>query len=305
MIYASKYLGESPLAPVGVLVDPDDIQLLRTPVSHLNTRKYTQRRHSSIPSTSLAHIGYQQPTMAQPQPKTTDNIDILPITVPPPNPHLPTLTTKYKNLRLTALKTAPTSFSSTYAHESQFSDETWTSRVLNPRGQTFIAVRRPSEHASTGLDAHDEMQRLLHYEWVGQLTLIGPDVLSEEEKGEPWMVFLGGRDQSSTSDEGEAGVEGGKHAAYILVGMFVLSAFQGLGIGRRLIEAAMERVERDRAEREDVARFTVIIMVEQHNGTARRLYEKCGFDVRDEAAKVKIQDKWVHVVAMTRDITRM
>jgi ribosomal protein S18 acetylase RimI-like enzyme len=54
----------------------------------------------------------------------------------------PSLASSYKDVRLRALRDTPTAFGSTYARESQFSDEDWQQRAANlytPRSVGYLA----------------------------------------------------------------------------------------------------------------------------------------------------------------------
>src|SRR4051812_38927671 len=78
-----------------------------------------------------------------------------------PQPQLlPRLAQNYKALRLSALKQSPNSFSSTYDIESRFPDEWWESRLQVFGRETFICVTNGTSSSA--------------YDWVAQVTLIGP-----------------------------------------------------------------------------------------------------------------------------------
>ncbi len=60
--------------------------------------------------------------------------------------------------------------------------------------------------------------------------------------------------------------------AHLVNGLAVDPAHQGAGVGRALVEAAVERAREQGARK-------VALRVLGHNHTARRLYERCGFVV--------------------------
>ena len=148
------------------------------------------------------------------------------------------------------------------------------------------------------------MQDLLNREWIGLLTLLGPEVLSDDEKGEPWMVFLSENYASRDSDI--AGIEqSGKKVdlVYMQMGMFVLPLWRGRGVGRGLIRDAIRGAIDEKVDRgEVVGRSILTTMVERENETARRLYEGCGFDVRDDKVRFDRRGEVSEIVAMSREV---
>lgn len=223
----------------------------------------------------------------------------------PSAPEIPQLVSQYKGLRLSALQLEPSAFSSTYERESQFPYETWVSRVQNPRGKTFVALSaRQSQYGSTSAiqvtkNIEEELRELLENEWVGLFTLLGPEVLADEEKREPWMVFLdsgyGERDAGLTGKDGEEVID----VVYMGMGMFVLPTWRARGIGRGFIEAAVNGV---REQKGNGWNAIVTAMVEKDNGPARRLYEGCGFDVKNDAVQFNRRGEDSEIVAMAMDI---
>ncbi|KAJ3469656.1 hypothetical protein MRS44_003721 [Fusarium solani] len=57
----------------------------------------------------------------------------------------PSLVSKYKALRLSALQQTPRAFSSTYEAESKLPDHEWVSRLRNPSKDTFVVVDSDGE----------------------------------------------------------------------------------------------------------------------------------------------------------------
>src|SRR5947208_2368109 len=86
----------------------------------------------------------------------------------------------YKEFRLRSLHLAPESFTSTYAIESQFKEETWQGRMSNPLARTFIAK-------SSALSIVDGQT-----EWIGMVTLLGPkplDTTHNSAEVSPWTAM--------------------------------------------------------------------------------------------------------------------
>lgn len=225
--------------------------------------------------------------------------------LPPSATDIPHLVSHYKGLRLSALQLNPSAFSSTYAHERQFPYETWVSRVQSTRGKTYIAITKPksqSDVASTENNTEKEVRELLDSKWVGQVALLGPVVLTDEEKREPWMAFLG--DGFVERDFGLAGTNGHQvEVVYMIMGLFVLPAWRAKRIGRRLIEAAVKGAREEKVGTEDKIKGSVATaMVEKDNHAARRLYEACGFDVKDGAVQFGRRGEVSEIVAMGIEI---
>lgn len=78
---------------------------------------------------------------------------------------------------------------------------------------------------------------------------------------------------------------GVEHEYYVLNGMFVRACVRRQGLGRRLIETALDAIKKDRAQRchgadgADSAR--VEILVDADNESAISLYRGCGFQFPD------------------------
>lgn len=84
----------------------------------------------------------------------------------------------------------------------------------------------------------------------------------------------------------------------IIDGLGVLPAAQGRGVGEALVRAAVER-----ARAEGAAKVTLRVL--GTNPTARRLYERCGFDVEGVlVGEFVIEDSPVDDVWMARHLDR-
>ena len=121
----------------------------------------------------------------------------------------PVLVQQYRSLRLKALETSPASFSSTYETEAAFTDEDWTSRLLQGAKETFICA--------AGSPASGE--------WVGQLTLLGP--LSREA----YVLPEASGQPAPGPDEAEE--------RWQLLSLFSLPEHRGRGLGRGLVKEAL------------------------------------------------------------------
>ncbi|KAL4971591.1 hypothetical protein BDW66DRAFT_164975 [Aspergillus desertorum] len=202
------------------------------------------------------------------------------------------LVTRYKTLRLKALQHSPRAFTSTYAREIQFDDETWTSRVLNPLATIFVVLSPgpPTDHNSTGCE--DDEGMLIASPWLGQLTLMGPVFFpADDEKATraPWELFkninFGQAARAATS------IPAGSNVVYVLVGMYVLPEARGAGNGQRLLEAAITAVDKERKEKKVNA--TILVLVTRENEKAKRLYERVGFVAWEGGVDIDGAEHWV------------
>ena len=254
------------------------------------------------------------PNTPNPNTNNFEPIQILPLpSLDSSSPNVSKLAAKYKILRLNALKLEPKAFSSTYEREVEFTDDIWVSRAQNPRGKTYVAITSPksstrnrvdsiSTHPSTTTNEKD-LQDLLNSDWIGLLTLLGPEVLRDDEKEKPWMVFLNKEYASRTSafpnNESEQKVD----VVYMQMGMFVLPSWRGRGIGKWLIRAGIRGVRDEKVERGDVVGKSILTtMVESENSVARKLYGECRFQIRDDKVRVDRRGEISEVVAMSREV---
>lgn len=244
-------------------------------------------------------------TMSLPDPYP-EKIARIPKTFPSET-HLQDIVKHYKTLRLDALQLNPSAFGSTYERESQFTYETWLSRVQNPLSKIFVALageetqQTQQDNDNHDRDNDDHLQHLLYREWVGQVTLIGPKAIPEGESNAPvpapWDIFVPGKPFEEPSGSAFAN----SHAGYVVVGMFVLPHGRKQENGRRLIEAALMEI-RQEAKRLGIAQVSVGVVVKPSNFAAQRLYERTGFEVVDDHVSVNVKGELVSCVGMVNVI---
>ncbi|KAL4998448.1 hypothetical protein BDV10DRAFT_167068 [Aspergillus recurvatus] len=201
------------------------------------------------------------------------------------------IVTRYKTLRLTALQRSPEAFTSTYAREVQFDDETWTSRVFNPLGTIFIALSLDLPSEDVCIRSGDDETMLIGSPWLGQLTLMGPVLFpanDEKTTRAPWELF---KDIDFEQAAKEAtSIPAGSNVVYVLLGMYVLPEARRAGTGQRLLEAAIRAV--NKGSKEKKVNVTVIVLVARENEKAKRLYERVGFVAWEESVDIEGEAHW-------------
>lgn len=188
-----------------------------------------------------------------------------------PNPKTwTTLLAAYKFLRLHALQTSPSSFSSTYAREAAFTPAEWEARLQNPLALTLVAIPTPaptnngeSTRPGPESDATDA-DAWIESEWAGTAVLFGPvhsSLAADEESSEDLV----------------------SPPTFEIFALFVRSAARGRGLATRLVDGAVARARetvREQGGGEDV---DVRVTVTAGNGEIIALYRKCGFEVVKDA----------------------
>lgn len=173
---------------------------------------------------------------------------------------------KLKTLRLKSLQQDPEAFSSTYAEEVKFSNEIWEKRMTSSLAVQLVAVER---HSKTESDIPPEgISALLSGDWLGGLVLIGPKEDASRSPGES----LGSESTPSSAIDGE-------HAStpvYELNGVFVVPEARGLGLGRKLVDAAMQ-AGISSAKDQGFRAIRVQVRVDTDNRPARMLYRSGGY----------------------------
>lgn len=160
----------------------------------------------------------------------------------------------YKDLRLTALKTDPSRFASTYERESAFSEETWRARIAGPNRVVLVAR---ASHPERPL--------------AGSVTAIAARELPEFP-----LPPTAERD-----------------TAYFVFAMWVHPSYRRKGVARMLIEALLKWIE-ENAEVEGLGSGHVEAWLEVKvaNGAARRLYEAMGFKEVQET-EGEVEEIWL------------
>ncbi|KAH7169941.1 hypothetical protein EDB81DRAFT_774101 [Dactylonectria macrodidyma] len=154
--------------------------------------------------------------------------------------------TKYRALRLEALRQSPTAFSSTLETESQFTDDVWVSRLCDTVKETFVCVFEEGETS----------------EWVAQVTLRGP--LSAEQFRLP----------SESGQDFPA--DGQMDETWQMLGLYSLPSHRGKGLAAKLCNEAYQFLVRQQGAK--TPHVQVRIMVKPENTATIRLYQRLGFE---------------------------
>ncbi|KAI9691853.1 MAG: hypothetical protein M1822_007925 [Bathelium mastoideum] len=207
-----------------------------------------------------------------------------------------TIITRVRDFRLKSLQLAPESFGSTYEVEAKKQPEFWVNRVANPKATTFIAYETERTNCSDLNDDH--AQGFLNADWLGSITLLGPKQGLAEFSlhTSPWVIL---RQDCEQFQDVSGQAEPLRH--YLINGMFVTPAARGLGLGRALVDAAMDHAMRQTRENDaEIMKCTLI--VDNDNDAARTLYLRSGFAiVKEEMFKPEIGK---HRPALTMELTR-
>ncbi|KAF5311709.1 hypothetical protein D9611_009479 [Ephemerocybe angulata] len=165
---------------------------------------------------------------------------------------------KYKELRLTSLLKDPQFFGSNYKREAAFSEQDWRYRLDSTNKATFIVK-----------ESNDK--------WIGTLTVLAP---SSDLDLAPLLGL---------------GVFGNNinRNIYIMVGLWVDSAFRSKGLGQRLIQQALSWArEHIPYENNDSAKIA-ILEVHRSNIAGKVVYQKCGFRVIPKAESGEDGTEWM------------
>ncbi|KAF2761743.1 hypothetical protein EJ05DRAFT_472713 [Pseudovirgaria hyperparasitica] len=184
------------------------------------------------------------------------------------------LVLRQKEYRLGALQASPQCFASSYDREVAFEHDVWDTRLRNPLAETLVAVRPGDKSGRLA----DQAEVILYQPWLGTIVLTGPmeghNSVDPLVKGNSVVASAVDSPNETMQDATAKGEDSVPH--YQLNAIYVSPSDRGLGIGKLLIDAAIERVV-SKEQDAQIARITLI--VDYYNHAARRLYERCGFQV--------------------------
>ncbi|KAF1953331.1 hypothetical protein CC80DRAFT_494622 [Byssothecium circinans] len=167
----------------------------------------------------------------------------------------PSLVSRFRKLRLKALKDDPQCFSSTYDREVRFTTDQWEARLRNDSAHTFAVVYSDHDPVSPFLEIG--YSYLSANDWIGTVALVETtpaEPLSKSRLLHECVVFGIG-------------------------GMYVHSEHRRRGIGAMLLEACEEQAGR-LSSQYGFSRYFIGLDVQRNNRDAIVLYGKCGYRPR-------------------------
>jgi len=158
-----------------------------------------------------------------------------------------------------------------------------TRRLTAADAAAFHAIRLE------GLTLHPSQFRSAPEDWAGARLADVADRLTRD-------VVIGGFAGDTLVGVGGLGRESRprlRHKAFIW-GMYVRQLARGTGLADAIVERLLDHARADGVER-------VLLTVSADNWPARRLYERCGFEVYGiEAHAIKMGDQYVDEAMMVR-----
>jgi ribosomal protein S18 acetylase RimI-like enzyme len=176
-----------------------------------------------------------------------------------------------RDIRLEALRDAPSAFGSSYEREAAFGEPDWLRRIA--RGGNFLAfipeVRAPEVRASE-----------VRASEVRASEVRASEVRASEVRASEPAGLIGGYPETADIVE--------------LVSMYVRPKARGRGVGEALVAAVFAWAQARDAK-------TVHLWVTESNDPARALYERCGFSPTGERQPLP-SDPSLDEIAMARPL---
>jgi ribosomal protein S18 acetylase RimI-like enzyme len=181
-----------------------------------------------------------------------------------------------RDIRLEALRDAPSAFGSSYEREAAFGEPDWLRRIA--RGGNFLAfipeVRAPEVRTSE-VRASEVRASEVRASEVRASEVSASAVSASEPAG-----LIGGYPETADIVE--------------LVSMYVRPKARGRGVGEALVAAVFAWAQARDAK-------TVHLWVTESNDPARALYERCGFSLTGERQPLP-SDPSLDEIAMARPL---
>lgn len=193
---------------------------------------------------------------------------------------------KYRELRLKSLKTDPDSFLSTFASESKQPFKFWTERITALGVRHLVAVQLNGDLSATSIT--ENLHAVLETEWVGTLVLLGPKDIASDDKSSLARGRLA-EDNAEAKSESTA-------ASYHLAGFYVAPETRGQGLGKSLVDRAMEAISQDRQKMHNTGAICTVA-ASHKNIVVRRLFKTMGFlEVTEEIYNTTDGDDFIGIV---------
>ena len=179
---------------------------------------------------------------------------------------------KYKDLRLRALQDASEAFSAKLEDEIDFPYEKWLGRVENPAATTLLATQRDDSLPAEESD-----------DWVGMIVIIrqepresrSPQASQGDMSEQTELAAIKeSASNASTNDPVQVSHEG---PTYHLNGLFVLPSARGRGLGKQVVEEAIEVIKID-AREEGFHLVSIKVSVDSRSTISEKRYLDCGFE---------------------------
>ncbi|KAF2748685.1 hypothetical protein M011DRAFT_476082 [Sporormia fimetaria CBS 119925] len=187
-------------------------------------------------------------------------------TVRSDSPHIADIAARFREVKLSALLAAPSSFAMRHADEVLLPLEYWQGRLALP-STMMVCVETPSSSVTFTSDK----EALLLGRWIGMVTLRGPVPYSEyhiPESGQPVP-------QDPDTE-----------ARWYICNLYTAEAFRGRGIGKVLLNACVE-LSKQRTKALQVTNVSRVRIRLFCGAFMTALYKKMGFD---EAGRVTLRD---------------
>jgi ribosomal protein S18 acetylase RimI-like enzyme len=180
------------------------------------------------------------------------------------------LALKSATLRLAGLLQSPDSFSSTYDEEVSLTDAEKSKMLWRPKRTTIIAAQ-----------AEDKNDDWTQADWAGQVTLLGP--FTREEYLAPYLDTHEGGQRLSIAEMNTTfepvSTDDSSAVYWHMTALYVLSDHRRRRLGDQLCRQAFE-VIRERGIGAGSSELRIVI--KPGNGIVARMYERLGFETREE-----------------------
>lgn len=157
---------------------------------------------------------------------------------------------RYAALRISGLERSPHAFSSTLATEARLSDHEKLARLQEPGKTIFVCINSETD------------------EWVGQVTLIGPQTRAEYDR--PFRILPSTASARSPSLSDDHATDSYWH----MTALYVDDRIRGRGLARLLCNECFQWIGAGQLR----------IIIKPDNTTVLQMYERMGFETQQGKA---------------------
>ena len=182
---------------------------------------------------------------------------------------LQTLAQTFRQFRLLALQSSPNAYTSTFEQEVEFPFNVWLQRLQDEAARHIVATVLLEDEKAT-------IVALSPGDWAGLIVILEkqgyetPDATSAANTRSPFPPTNLRSMEVRTLE-----------TWYQLNALFVHPGARRQGLGKALIERALEQIKRVAAA-SGIYSSKVVIHVDSWNEGARALYSSCGFEIQSE-----------------------